>query len=132
MLIILKRTYKAGTTEGELFIDGELVATTLEDIGRPYGVKVPKATCIPEGEYKIAANDSQRFKRRMPVIYSNPKTLACEHGGIVFTGIRIHAGSATDHTEGCILVEAKVLPSLEARIIKAVDSGEDVTLRVIR
>jgi len=93
MQITVKRLYKTDTsTIGELLIDGVFECFTLEDIERP--VKIKAETAIPKGTYKVIINESNRFKRLMPLLLNVPN----------FEGVRIHSGNTNHDTEGCILV----------------------------
>ncbi len=93
MQITVKRLHKTDTsTIGELLIDGIFECYTLEDIERP--VKIKAETAIPKGTYKVIINQSNRFKRLMPLLLNVPN----------FEGVRIHAGNTNHDTEGCILV----------------------------
>lgn len=79
-------------TIGKLYIDGEYFCDTLEDL--PRDKKIMNETCIPTGTYKVILNESNRFKRIMPLLLNVPN----------FEGIRIHAGNTAANTSGCILV----------------------------
>ena len=84
-------------TFGKLFIDGEFVCDTLEDVDRRLesgGVKVPGETAIPLGTYTLTVNQSPRFKRLLPLLLSVPD----------FSGVRMHPGNSEADTEGCILL----------------------------
>lgn len=105
MKLELKRTFFAETyTIGKLSIDGVLFCDTLEDKNRDLNkdgdlkdkgeTKVFGETAIPFGTYEIIMNESQRFKRKMPLLLNVPS----------FAGIRIHSGSKAEHSHGCILV----------------------------
>ena len=105
MKLELKRTFFAETyTIGKLSIDGVLFCDTLEDKNRDLNkdgdlkdkgeTKVFGQTAIPFGTYEIIMNESQRFKRKMPLLLNVPS----------FAGIRIHSGSKAEHSHGCILV----------------------------
>ncbi|HEY0098382.1 MAG TPA: DUF5675 family protein [Pyrinomonadaceae bacterium] len=93
MELRLARTALTGrSTIGELSIDGVFECYTLEDCVRP--VKIKNVTAIPAGRYRVIINQSQRFKRLLPLLLDVPQ----------FEGVRIHSGNAAGDTEGCILV----------------------------
>jgi hypothetical protein len=94
MRIEIKRLHKtSNSTIGELTIDGKFECYTLEDVEREF-VKIKGETAIPKGTYKVIVNQSNRFKRLLPLLISVPN----------FEGVRIHAGNSNHDTEGCILV----------------------------
>jgi hypothetical protein len=93
MKITVKRLHRTElSTIGELSIDGKFECYTLEDKERD--VKIKSETAIPKGEYKVIINQSNRFKRLLPLLL-NVKN---------FEGVRIHPGNTNHDTEGCILV----------------------------
>lgn len=93
MIIEIKRLHKTNTsTIGELLIDGIWECFTLEDVERD--VKIKGETAIPKGKYNVIINQSNRFKRLLPLLLNVPN----------FEGVRIHAGNTNHDTEGCILV----------------------------
>jgi len=93
MQITVKRLHKTDTsTIGELSIDGLFQCYTLEDTER--AVKIKGETAIPKGTYKVIINESNRFKRLLPLLLDVPN----------FEGVRIHSGNSNHDTEGCILV----------------------------
>jgi len=93
MKIEVKRLHRTdNSTIGELTIDGKFECYTLEDIER--NVKIKGETAIPKGTYKVIINQSNRFKRMLPLLIGVPN----------FEGVRIHAGNSNHDTEGCILV----------------------------
>ena len=93
MNILLKRTiHTANATIGEMYVDGVFECYTLEDIERD--VKIAGKTAIPKGTYKVIINQSNRFKRLLPLLLNVPN----------FEGVRIHTGNTDADTEGCILV----------------------------
>lgn len=94
MKIEVKRLHRTdNSTIGELTIDGKFECYTLEDIERDF-VKIKGETAIPKGTYKVIINQSNRFKRMLPLLIGVPN----------FEGVRIHAGNSNHDTEGCILV----------------------------
>jgi hypothetical protein len=93
MKIKINRLYKTeNSTIGELLIDGKFECFTLEDKERD--VKIKGETAIPRGAYKVIINQSNRFKRLLPLLIDVDN----------FEGVRIHAGNTNHDTEGCILV----------------------------
>lgn len=93
MELRVKRLYKTDkSTIGELSIDGEFQCFTLEDVERD--IKVPGKTAIPKGTYSVIINQSNRFKRLLPLLLNVQN----------FSGVRIHSGNFAENTEGCILV----------------------------
>ena len=93
MKIQIKRLHKTeNSTIGEMTIDGKFECYTLEDKERD--VKIKSETAIPKGTYKVIINQSNRFKKLMPLVLNVPN----------FEGIRIHPGNSNHDTEGCILV----------------------------
>ena len=94
MLIEVKRfEFKDTYTVGKMYIDNIYECYTLEDVVRK-GAKVNGQTAIPTGTYNVIINHSNRFNRDLPLLENVPN----------FTGVRIHAGNTSAHTEGCILV----------------------------
>ena len=93
MEIKIKRLHRTeNSTIGELSIDGVFECFTLEDKERE--VKIKSETAIAKGTYKVIINQSNRFKRLLPLLLNVPN----------FEGVRIHSGNSNHDTEGCILV----------------------------
>ena len=126
MIVAQCRHYLTDKTTGYLRIDGDILGDTLEDIGRPEGIKIAKETCIPEGTYKATITMSQHFGREMILLYTNDNDMSCDLSGCTYTGIRVHKGTKTEHTEGCVLFQGD-LPALEQRVKDAIAAGEKVT-----
>lgn len=105
MKLVLKRKIKTSkTTIGELYLDGNFVCYTLEDIDRNLtatmsdteikSVKVYGRTAIPRGTYTLKAQISPSNKKRY-FYFQNVKGYA---------GVRIEWGNYANDTKGCILV----------------------------
>lgn len=126
MKIIVKRLHRTeNSTIGELFIDGKFECYTLEDKERD--IKVKSETAIKKGTYKVIINQSNRFKRLLPLLLNVPE----------FEGVRIHAGNSNHDTEGCILVGKTRSTDFIGQSRKAFDSlfkkmqlAKDITLTI--
>lgn len=111
MIIEIKRLYKTNTsTIGEMLVNGVWECYTLEDVERD--VKIKGETAIPKGKYKVIINQSNRFKRLLPLLLNVPN----------FEGVRIHAGNTNHDTEGCILVGKTRSKDFIGKSRKAFDS----------
>lgn len=123
----------SSATIGELYVDGEHIADTLEDRVRPEGEKVYGKTAIPEGTYEMVLSYSPRFKKILPEILNVPN----------FTGIRIHCGNSSADSSGCILVgtwdgekedwvsDSKIaFNKLMSLLQEAVDNKEEITITI--
>ncbi len=133
ILHLLRTTYTARSTIGTLTADGVPECDTLEDVRRPDGApKVPGATAIPPGRYRVTHPVSRRFGQPMPHLADVPG----------FGGILIHYGNSPADTEGCILVgtagerpdwigsSRAAFAPLEAKIAAALAVGEQVWITV--
>ena len=123
----------SSATIGELYVDGEHIADTLEDRVRPEGEKIYGKTAIPEGTYEMVLSYSPRFKKILPEILNVPN----------FTGIRIHSLNKAEESEGCIGVgkwngkdtnwisnSRKTFNKLFAILQEASDRGEKITITI--
>jgi len=79
-------------TVGKLFVNGVYFCDTIEDVERD--VKIQNETAIAKGKYQVIVNQSNRFKRLLPLLL-NVKN---------FEGIRIHNGTDQNSSSGCIIV----------------------------
>lgn len=126
MKITVKRIHKTNiSTIGELYIDGVFECYTLEDIERE--VKIKCETAIPKGTYKVIINQSNRFKKLMPLLLNVPN----------FEGVRIHSGNTNHDTEGCILVGQTrsknfIGQSRKAfdKLFKKMQTAKDITITI--
>lgn len=127
MKIQIKRLHKTDkSTIGELTINGKFECYTLEDIERD--VKIKSETAIPKGTYKVIINQSNRFKRYLPLLLKVKG----------FEGIRIHAGNTNHDTEGCILVGrtrsidfiGQSRKAFDSLFKKMQDSKEEISLTI--
>ena len=138
-LTLNRRPSLGGATIGELLEDGVRLCYVLEDeirevVGEPVGNwKVKGATAIPAGEYRITLEHSPRF---------GPDTLTVNNVP-GFSGVRMHAGNTSDHTEGCPLLGLRVTETsivggtsapavalVKARVRAALNAGQHVLLTI--
>ena len=105
IILKLKRVFFSDKyTIGKLFINNAYFCDVLEDKDRDLNKdgdlsdegeqKIFGQTCIPRGKYKVIITESNRFKKRLPLLLNVPG----------FEGIRIHGGNTADDTHGCLLV----------------------------
>lgn len=124
MIINSLRVYFDRRTTAEVYVNGELFGESLEDPGRPQGVKIPGETCIPEATYQVAITHSNKFGKPMMVLFNRPMDHSIMQDDIRFTGIRVHDGVSTKQTEGCILL--RNYGHLQAKVQAALDNNEQV------
>lgn len=104
----LKRdTYRGLSTLGSLQDpQGKFLCWTLEDCVRAWGIKDAKRTAIPATGtvtlYRLSLTMSARFRRVMPIIYTEADKSTLRHAGIEFRGIRMHGANDHEDIEGCI------------------------------
>ena len=127
MVRTVKRLYKTDTSViGELLVDGIFECYTLEDVERL--TKIKGETAIPKGTYRVIINESNRFKRLLPLLIDVPN----------FEGIRIHSGNSNHDTEVCILVgqtrnKNYIGQSRKAfdKLFKKMQAAKNITLTII-
>jgi hypothetical protein len=96
MHLTVQRQYlRDDRTLGELLLDGQHFAWTIEDAVRDR--KIPNETAIPPGVFEVVVNWSSRFGKPLPMLLNVPG----------FTAVRFHGGNGPQHTEGCILIGAE-------------------------
>ena len=79
-------------TIGKLYENGVYLCDVIEDVERD--IKIADKTAIPKGTYKVIVNQSNRFKRLLPLLLDVPG----------FEGIRIHNGINETSSSGCLIV----------------------------
>jgi hypothetical protein len=127
MKIEIKRLIRTeNSTIGELKIDGKFECYTLEDKERP--IKIKGETAISKGAYKVIINQSNRFKKLLPLLLNVPN----------FEGVRIHPGNSNHDTEGCILVGQSISKDYISKSRKAFEKlfkkmqlAKEITLTII-
>jgi hypothetical protein len=109
-LTLERYKYSDTTTLGKLIVDGKSFCNTLEDVVRPFGIKIKSRTAIPENHmgYNVDIHKSNRFKRDVLIVTTEPDVLTLRFGGISFTHIYFHGGNTHLDTDGCILVARNV------------------------
>jgi hypothetical protein len=102
---VYNATKEARNIISDVFVNGKWLCYILEDRLQPDGKKVPKETCIPQGEYEMELTYSNRFKRMMPLIFNKKSSEGSfvSANGIKWFGIRVHGGNTEEDTEGCLL-----------------------------
>ena len=93
-LLIIRDTFTENSTIGELFLNGERMADTLE---LPYKDNQRSISCIPEGEYKVRlrlARESATRDYLHLLVQDVPNR----------DWILFHRGNSAKDTSGCILV----------------------------
>lgn len=116
MELLLNRVYKGNKyTIGKLYIDGNYICDTLEDVDRNISsdmsldeikkIKVQDETAIPTGTYKmtldVVSPTFSKYSFYMETCDGKLPRLLDVPG---FEGILIHVGTNENNTSGCILV----------------------------
>lgn len=116
MNLLLKRIYRGNKyTIGKLYVDGQYVCDTIEDVDRGLDdgmtvdkikqIKVKSQTAIPTGKYRVTINvvSPKFYLKEYYRNYCNGKVprLLNVKG---FDGILIHKGVNQNSSAGCIIV----------------------------
>lgn len=110
MLTIVRDRKTETAIEGRLFLDGYVIAYTLENAKK----------AIPSGFYAIENSRSPKFKRELPLLFSNKVPSS--------RGIRVHRGNdAVKDSAGCVLV-GMGLDAVNHRLKNSADAEKMVTL----
>jgi len=130
-LLIKRHWFTNRSTIGTFHIDEKTHCFSLEDVARPHNVKIPKETAIPDGEYRVIIDFSQRFQRRMPHILDVPG----------FDSIRIHGGNTAADTAGCPILgyqkghdmiwDHKAYDDFFSQLEQCLKNGEECTLTIV-
>ena len=149
----LKSTFDKDYVIGKLYINDVYYCDTLEDKWRNLSqdmteedikkVKVKGQTCIPRGRYRITLNiiSPKFYKKTYYKRFCNGKMpRLIEVKG--YSGVLIHCGSNTSHTDGCILcgfneIKGMLLRSQEAfekvynKLREARDKSEEIYINIV-
>lgn len=109
MIFIIREAIFGKGVVGSLYKDGEFICHTLENVDK----------LIPLGRHTLQVSYSPKFKRPLPLIYSN--TIPYRRG------IRIHAGNLPEESAGCVLVGAKITGTTTAPVLT---NSRETELRV--
>lgn len=135
---VTRKWFSSKSSQGELSINGKFFCYTMEDVVRPTGVKVDAQTAIPYGDYKVKLSMSSRFKRIMPMVYTEDDEVTLKADGKSFRGIRIHGGNTSENSEGCILVAFKKLNvdtiqgTAELKLTEELKKYDSISLSIIK
>ena len=110
--IHLIRTNKvAKAIWGKMFLSGVVgEITTLEN----------SDYIIPDGTYPVSVTFSPKFQKNLPLIDKVPKR----------SGIRIHTGSRPEHSQGCVLVNARDKEAIIEYLTKNKQHNEESVIHI--
>ena len=144
-LKVYRYSSQSQTTLGALHINGEFECYTLED--QHQDIKVKGETRIPKGTYNIGLRTVGGFDARYKAKFSFHKGMLQVLNVPGFEYILIHIGNDEDDTAGCLLVgntannnrlnkgfigdSTTAYKSLYPKVLKAIESGLDVTIQYI-
>ena len=109
-LKLIRNQPQGSAITGRLFIHDHYFCNTLERVGYE----------IPPSSYPILVTMSPKFKRPLPLVQNVPQR----------SGIRIHRGTRSEHSIGCILVPVNKETELTNLILKTQNNHETVTLKI--
>ena len=111
-IIHLIRTSKAvKAVWGKMFLGGIVgEITTLENADY----------IIPDGTYPVSVTFSPKFQKNLPLIDKVPKR----------SGIRIHTGSRPEHSQGCVLVNARDKEKIIEYLTKNKQNNEETRISI--
>ena len=145
-LLQQRMSQKGNSTYSVLYLDGEQLCFTIEDIHRD--IKIENETRIPAGRYQIKFREVLSPKtKRYRELYPEWFTWHLELQDVPeFTYVYIHQGNNFEHSSGCTLVNCGVtlgtkgdyvgmnsavaFKELYPTISKALSSGKEVWLTI--
>jgi len=87
-----------------LEINGKHFCYVLEDILRPFGVKVNSWTAIPRGTYNLGIRFSPKFNRECISISNQADGVTIIQDGVEFKFCMFHGGNDALDSDGCPLI----------------------------
>ena len=75
---------------------------------------------IPDGTYPVSVTYSPRFQKNLPLIDKVPKR----------SGIRIHTGTRPEHSQGCVLVNARDKKAIIEYLTKNKANNEETVIHI--
>ena len=75
---------------------------------------------IPDGTYPVSVTYSPRFQKNLPLIDKVPGR----------SGIRIHTGTRPEHSQGCVLVNAKDKEKIIEFINQNANNNEESVIHI--
>ena len=75
---------------------------------------------IPDGTYPVSVTYSPRFQKNLPLIDKVPKR----------SGIRIHTGTRPEHSQGCVLVNARDKEAIIEYLTKNKQNNEETRISI--
>ena len=75
---------------------------------------------IPDGTYPVSVTFSPKFQKNLPLIDKVPKR----------SGIRIHTGSRPEHSQGCVLVNARDKEAIIEYLTKNKQNNEESVIHI--
>ena len=75
---------------------------------------------IPDGTYPVSVTFSPKFQKNLPLIDKVPKR----------SGIRIHTGSRPEHSQGCVLVNARDKETIIEYLTKNKANNEETHITI--
>ena len=75
---------------------------------------------IPDGTYPVSVTFSPKFQKNLPLIDKVPKR----------SGIRIHTGSRPEHSQGCVLVNARDKEKIIEYLTKNKQNNEESVIHI--